>query len=74
MFKWLRKKPQPAADVAVLGVLLMLREHVERMNIPVVRDDYDAGYDMAVDEVLVLIDRMLNPDASDDDVNYGDAV
>lgn len=74
MFGWLRKKPQPAADVSVIGVLLMLREHVERMNIPVVKDDYDAGYDMAVDEVLVLIDRLLDPETSDDDVNYGDAV
>ena len=74
MFKWLRKKPQTAPDLVGLGVLLTLREHVERMNIPVVMDDHDAGYDMAVDEVLVLIDRLLNPDASDDDVNYGDAV
>ena len=52
--------------------LLALRVQVEKMNIPVVEYDFDAGYDMAVDEVLALIERALNPDASNDDVTYGD--
>lgn len=72
MLRWLRR--QAAHDQSAHQVLLTLRERVERMNIPVVADDYDAGYDMAVDEVLALIDGLLKPDASDDDVNYGDAV
>lgn len=70
MFGWLRKKrPQ---TVTAEQALIALRSRVEQMNIPVVADDFDAGYDMAIDEVLVLIDRTLNPDTSDDDVIYGD--
>ena len=52
--------------------LLVLRAQIEQMNIPVVADDFDAGYDMAIDEVLVLIERTLNPDTSNNDVTYGD--
>lgn len=54
--------------------LIAIRRRVEQMNIPVVADDFDAGYDMAVDEVLELIDEALNPKSSNDDVSYGDAV
>lgn len=70
MFKWFRRKPPPQWMTAH-ETLLAIREQVERMNIPVVADDFDAGYDMAVDEVLVLIDRLLEPDARND-VTYGD--
>ncbi len=72
MLRWFRRKPQPQWMTAH-ETLIAIREQVERMNIPVIADDFDAGYDMAIDEVLVLIDRLLNPDTSED-VNYGDAV
>ena len=71
MFGWFKRKA-PIAEQTGREALVALRGRVEQMNIPVVADDFDAGYDMAVDEVLVLIARALNPETSDDDVNYGD--
>lgn len=71
MLRWFRRS-KPVPQQSGREALLALRAHVEQMNIPVVADDFDAGYDMAIDEVLVLIERALNPDASDDDVTYGD--
>lgn len=71
MFGWLRKKmqtPHPTAH----QVLIALRDEVEKRNIPVVMDDFDAGYDMAIDEMLALIDDALNPEARNDDVTYGE--
>lgn len=70
MFKWFRRK-RHLQEMTSCETLIAIREQVERMNIPVVADDFDAGYDMAVDEVLVLIDRLLDPQTSDD-VTYGD--
>lgn len=71
MFRWLRRKhlKHSTAEQA----LVTLRDQIVRMNIPVVVDDFDAGYDMAVDEVLVLIDETLNPSTRSDDVTYGDS-
>lgn len=71
MFGWFRRK-KSIPEQTGREALIALRNRVEQMNIPVVADDFDAGYDMAVDEVLVLIARALNPEASNDDVNYGD--
>lgn len=71
MIQWLWRKnrtEQQAANQALRD----LKAQVEKMNIPVVADDFDAGYDIAVDEVLVLIERALNPETSNDDVTYGD--
>lgn len=70
MLKWFRRK-RPPQWMTAREALLAIREQVENMNIPVVADDFDAGYDMAVDEVLVLIDRLLDPQTSDN-VTYGD--
>lgn len=70
MLRWFRRK-RSVPQLSGREALLILRAQIEQMNIPVVADDFDAGYDMAIDEVLVLIERILNPDASDD-VTYGD--
>ena len=71
MLRWFtRRKPVP--QLSGREALMVLRAQIEQMNIPVVADDFDAGYDMAIDEVLVLIERTLNPDTSNDDVTYGD--
>ena len=32
---------------------------VSKLNIPVVADDFDSGYDMAIDEVLDIIDARI---------------
>lgn len=71
MLRWFRRR-KPLPQQTGRDALLALRACIEQMNIPVVADDFDAGYDMAIDEVLVLIERTLNPDASNDDVTYGD--
>jgi hypothetical protein len=70
MFGWMRKKVQPPHTAH--HVLMALRNEIELKNIPVVMDDFDAGYDMAIDEVLALIDDALNPSARNDDVTYGE--
>lgn len=71
MLRWFRRR-KPVPQLSGREALLALRAQIEQMNIPVVADDFDAGYDMAIDEVLVLIERTLNPDTSNDDVTYGD--
>lgn len=71
MFGWMRKRVQ-TPHPTVHQVLVVLRDEVERKNIPVIMDDFDAGYDMAIDEVLALIDEALNPSARNDDVTYGE--
>lgn len=71
MLRWFRRK-KPVPQLSGREALLFLWEQVKQMNIPVVADDFDAGYDMAIDEVLVLIERTLHPDTSNDDVTYGD--
>lgn len=71
MFGWFRKKAAP--EKTARQALIELRDRVEMMNIPVIADDFDAGYDMAVDEVLVLINNALYPETRDeDDVTYGE--
>lgn len=66
MFGW-KSQPKPApVAVARLDRSLILDELrslyvlVERKNIPVVADDYDAGYDTAIDEVLEIIADRIN--------------
>lgn len=71
MLRWFRRR-KPVPQLGGREALLALRAQIEQMNIPVVADDFDAGYDMAIDEVLVLIERTLNPDTSNNDVTYGD--
>jgi hypothetical protein len=57
-------------DEAVIAALLQLAAIIEKRNIPVVMDDWDAGYDLAIDEVLALINDAVNQIASENDVDY----
>ena len=70
MWGLFRKRTAPPPDGR--EALIALRKKVILMNIPIVGDRFDAGYDMAVDEVLVLIDEALNPTASENVVPYGE--
>lgn len=73
MFRRLFRK-KPANTEIVLTVLQALSAEIQKKNIPVIADDIDAGYDMAIDEVLALIDEAINHAASENDVNYSGAM
>jgi hypothetical protein len=47
-----RTRTKPVTAIEAVDYLM---RRVEALNIPVVADDVDAGYDMAVDEVLDII-------------------
>lgn len=70
--RWFKAKPTSAQ--ASIEALCRLRAQIERLNIPVIMDDQDAGYDMAIDEVLVLIDDAINQITSDNDVDYNGGI
>lgn len=53
-----------------MAALMALRVEVERRNISHPFDDRDVGYDMAIDEVLELIDEAINNITSGNDVDY----
>ena len=53
-----------------LTVLMALRAEVDRKNISYPFDDWDVGYDMAIDDVLELIDEAINRVTSGNDVDY----
>jgi hypothetical protein len=67
MFGWRpQKKPVAVtpptdrlASSPIKDELRHLHALVEKLNIPVVADDYDAGYDTAVDEVLEIINSRI---------------
>ena len=42
--------------VTALEAITHVRAAVERLNISVVADDVDAGYDMAIDELIDILD------------------
>lgn len=60
MFGLFRRKQKPKPDTAAIVREL---EHVyvlvAKLNIPVIADDVDAGYDMAIDEALDIIDGRI---------------
>ena len=64
MFGLFRKTPQDNS-AAIIRELEHLYVLVAKLNVPVIADDVDAGYDMAIDEVLDIIDARvkyyLNP-------------
>lgn len=62
--KWRSEKPTE------LLVLIALRAEIERKNISYPFDDIDVGYDMAIDEVLELVDEAINNITSNNDVDY----
>jgi hypothetical protein len=66
MFGW-KAQPKPAPVTAtklerslILDELRSLYALVEKLNIPVVMDDHDAGYDTAIDEVLEIVTSRIN--------------
>lgn len=69
--KWLRmfRSRQPKTE-AVLLALSNLAEIVEKKTIPEIMDDWDAGYNIAVDEMLAVINDAINEIASENDVDY----
>ena len=73
--KWLRmfRTKQPKTE-AVLLALYNLAEIVEKKSIPEVMDDWDAGYNIAVDEMLAVINDAINQIASDNDVDYSGGI
>jgi hypothetical protein len=60
---------QPKTE-AVLLALSNLAEIVEKKTVPEIMDDWDAGYNIAVDEVLAVINDAINEIASENDVDY----
>lgn len=65
LFRAWRKDPPDS-----VAALMTLRAEVERRNISHPVDDRDVGYDMAIDEVLELIDEAINNITSGNDVDY----
>lgn len=53
-----------------LTLLIALRREVESKNIAYPFDDRDVGYDMAIDEVLELIDQAIYNTSNNNDVDY----
>lgn len=47
-----------------------LAEIVEKKSVHRVTDDWDAGYNIAVDEVLAVINDAINQIVSENDVDY----
>lgn len=47
---------RPATEPTARDALAAIRARVLAKHVPVIADDIDAGYDMAVDEVLDVID------------------
>ena len=64
MFGLFRKRPQDNS-AAIIRELEHVYVLVAKLNVPVIADDVDAGYDMAIDEVLDIVDARvkyyLNP-------------
>jgi hypothetical protein len=60
---------QPKTEAVILA-LSNLAEIVEKKSVPRVTDDWDAGYNIAVDEVLAVINDAINQIVSENDVDY----
>lgn len=65
---------KPTVQEAVLAALRDLSKKIEAKNIPTIMDDQDAGYDMAVDEILAIIDDAINQIVSGNDVDYSGGI
>lgn len=66
---WLFKK-QKTKNELVISALNELLAEIEKKNISVVMDDWDAGYDLAIDEVLALISSRISEIVSENEVDY----
>lgn len=58
MFGLFRRKP-PNNTAAIIEELKHVYAEISKLNIPVVADDVDAGYDMAIDETLDIINDRI---------------
>ena len=70
MLRRLFGRKRLSTEATALSALVALRAEVERKNISYPFDDRDVGYDMAIDEVLELIDDAINRVTSGNDVDY----
>jgi hypothetical protein len=58
MFGLFRKK-LPDNTASIVKELEHVHALIAKLNIPIVADDVDAGYDMAIDEALDMIDGRI---------------
>lgn len=59
MFGLFRKKLPENNSAVIIKELEYVYRLIANLNIPVVADDVDAGYDMAIDEALDIIDGRI---------------
>ena len=53
------KKPPQNNSAAIIKELEHVHRLIANLNIPTVTDDFDSGYDMAIDEALDIIDGRI---------------
>lgn len=58
MFDIFKKKPL-TSNQALIAELRHVYELIGKLNTPVIADDFDAGYDMAIDEALDMIEGRI---------------
>ena len=56
---WLFRKKPSADTAAIIAELEHAYALVAKLNIPAVTDDFDSGYDMAIDEALDIIEGRI---------------
>lgn len=59
MFGLFRRKPPQDNAAVIISELEHVYGLIASLTIPVVSDDFDAAYDMAVDEALDIIDGRI---------------
>lgn len=59
MFGLFRRKPPPNNSAAIIAELEHIYRLIANRTVPIVADDFDAGYDMAIDEALDIIDDRI---------------
>lgn len=59
MFGLFRRKPTPNNSAVIIKELEHIYRLIANLNIPTVADDFDSGYDMAIDEALDIIDGRI---------------
>jgi hypothetical protein len=47
-----------------------LAARIEKLSIPVVMDDWDAGFDTAIDEVLAILYEKIQKSEAEKEVDY----
>lgn len=59
MFGLFRRKSPQDNSAAVIRELEHIYVLIAKLTVPIVADDVDAGYDMAIDEALDIIDGRI---------------